>query len=327
MVSRASIQGAGVALLCGLAALLPACSVRRFAVDALGGAISRGNDVFAMVVDPEFVREALPFALKATEALILEAPEDQRLLVTAASGFTQYARAFLGGDAAALQERDWAGAEALRERAFRMYVRARDYGLRALEVEHPGLGAELRRAPHQAAERIGPDEVAAAFWTGTAWIAGIALALDRPEVLADLEAARALLERTLVLDEDWQDGALHEVMISVAALPEAMGGSDERAREHFERAVALSRGERAGPFVTYATDVVLDRQDRAAFVELLERALAVDVAARPTARVANVLAQRRARELLGELDLHFFDVDPVPETAPAGDGGARGDSL
>ena len=49
---------------------LTACSARRLAVNALSGALSEGGAVFAMDEDPDFVREAMPFALKAIEALM-----------------------------------------------------------------------------------------------------------------------------------------------------------------------------------------------------------------------------------------------------------------
>jgi len=83
-------------------------------------------------------------------------------------------------------------------------------------------------------------------------------------------------------------------MISIAALPEELGGSAARARQHFDRAIELSKGQSAGPYVTLATAVALPAQDRAEFERLLNLALAIDVDLHPGWRLANVLAQRRA---------------------------------
>ena len=82
------------------------------------------------------------------------------------------------------------------------------------------------------------------YWTAAAWGSAIALGKDRPEMLADLPAIRALMERGLALDEGYEGGAIHEALILLDALPESMGGSEARARRHFARAVgAVARHE------------------------------------------------------------------------------------
>ena len=78
----------------------------------------------------------------------------------------------------------------------------------------------------------------------------------------------------------------------------ALGGSEARAREHFQRALALTGGRKASPYVALATAVSVRRQDLAEFKGLLAHALAVDVAAAPRWRLSNALSQRKARWLL-----------------------------
>ena len=58
----------------------------------------------------------------------------------------------------------------------------------------------------------------------------------------------------------------------------------------------------ASPFVALAEAVSVQRQDRAEFTGLLARALAVDPDLHTEWRLANLLAQRRARWLLGRAD-------------------------
>jgi predicted anti-sigma-YlaC factor YlaD len=48
-------------------------------------------------------------------------------------------------------------------------------------------------------------------------------------------------------------------------------------------------------------------QDRAEFERLLNEALAIDVNALPEQRLANVIAQRRARWLLARMDRLFVE--------------------
>jgi predicted anti-sigma-YlaC factor YlaD len=123
---------------------------------------------------------------------------------------------------------------------------------------------------------------------------------------------RALMARALALDEDWDRGAIHAALISLDAVPEPMGGSRERARAHFERAVELSGGVAAGPYVSYAIGVAQADGDRAAFEDLLRQALAVDPDADPTQRLANQIAQRRARHLLDHADALFASDGRTP---------------
>ena len=287
---------------------LAACSPKRLAVDVLADSLATGGGgVFASDDDPELVRDAVPFALKATEALLAESPDHPGLLLSACSGFTQYAYAFPQTDAELVEDDDYARAAALRDRALGLFLRGRDDCLRALELAHPGVGDALRSAPETALADARAEEVALLYWTGSSWGAAVSLGLDRPELVADFPAVRALLSRALELDEDYDRGALHAAMISVEAVPEAMGGSPERAREHFERAVELSDGASAGPYVSYAVNVARPAQDRVAFEHLLRQALAVDPDREPSLRLANRIEQKRARHLLARSDALFLD--------------------
>jgi predicted anti-sigma-YlaC factor YlaD len=288
------------------ALVAPACSLRRMAVTGLADSVAGGtSSVFASDDDPELIRDAAPFSLKTLEALLVELPDHPGLLLSACSGFAQYAYAFPQTDAELVGDADYARAEALRTRARKLFVRGRDYCLRALEARQPGVGDELLVAPEGALAWAGPEDVPLLYWTGAAWGGAVALGLDQPELVADFPAVRALLARALALDPDWERGAIHAALISLDATPEAMGGSRERARQHFERAVALSGGTSAGPYVSYAVGVAQPDGDRAAFESLLAQALAVDPDADPSQRLANQIAQRRARHLLDHADALF----------------------
>jgi predicted anti-sigma-YlaC factor YlaD len=295
---------AAAGLVCVLAV---GCSVRSVAVRSLADALASSGDVFASDEDPELVRDALPFALKTIETLLASEPAHEGLLLQACSGFTQYAYAFIETDALLVEEEDYRAAERMRERALRMYLRARDYGLRALELRHPGISERLRVEPEAAVAAADVEEVATLYWTGAAWGAAVSLGKDRPEVVADLPAAIALMRSALALDEAYGDGAIHEVLISIESLPANMGGSPERARAHFERARELSKGRRASVYVSFARNVSVTDQDRAGFVRLLGQALSIDPDEVPSARLRNLIAQRRARHLLGIVDDLFFE--------------------
>jgi hypothetical protein len=108
-------------------------------------------------------------------------------------------------------------------------------------------------------------------------------------MLADLPAIRALVQRGLQLDEKFEAGSFHEAAILLDALPEVMGGSVKSAREHFQRAVAISGDKRASPYMTLAQSVSVMKQDRAEFRRLLGRVLEFNADADPSQRLATIV--------------------------------------
>jgi len=287
---------------------LSSCSLRRIAVNTAGNALASGGAGWASDDDPELVREALPFALKTMESLLAESPRHKGLLLGAASGFTQYSYAYVQSEADYVEASDLKAATAMRQRALKLYLRARDYGLRGLEVEHPGLRERLTRDLTGAVGEVrSMDEVPLLYWTAMAWGAAISLAKDNAELSADLPITAALAGRVLALDERFGGGAAHDFFIAYeGGRPAAAGGSVERARQAFEKAVQLSGGKRVAPFVSFAETVCLSAQDRGEFERLLNQALAVDVSTPGPDRLANLLAQRRARWLLSRIDELFI---------------------
>lgn len=290
--------------------LLPGCSVRTLAVNTLADALAGGGDAYATDDDPELVAAAIPFGLKTIEGLLAEAPEHDGLLLSAASGFTQYGYAFVQSEADYVEGKDLARATELRARARKLYARALRYGLRGLEARHPGFGAGLRSDALREATLAATTaaDVPLLYWTGAAWGAAISLSKEDAELTADQGLAEALERRALALDEAFGRGAIHDFFVAFeGGRPAAAGGSVARARFHYERAVALSDGKRAAPHVAWAETVCVGAQDRAGFEEHLKRALAVDPDAVPELRLANTVSLRRAAWLLARADELFLE--------------------
>ena len=302
-------------LLVLLLGAVTSCSVKKVAVNNIANALTSGPDVFGRDDDPELVRDALPFGLKTMEGLLEVVPRHRGLLLTLCKGFTEYGYAFVESDANAIENTDYTRASAMRDRALKLYLRARNYGLRGLELDHRRLAQRLKLMPDSAVREIGPKELEMLYWTAASWGSAINLGKDKAEMLADLGVVRALMQRGLQLNENFEGGAFHEAMIVLEALPEAMGGSPQRARQHFERAVALSRGMKASPYVTLASTVSVMTQNRAEFQELLEKALAVDPDRDPTRRLETLILQQKARALLQRADDLFID-SAKPEVKP-----------
>lgn len=301
-----SLSGRLPALLL-IALLLPGCSVRKIAVNSLGSAIAEGGSTFASDDDTELVGQAVPFGLKTMESLLAESPRHKGLLLAASSGFVQYAYGWaqLKGDY--VEAESLAEATHQRERARKLYLRARDYGLRGLEVDFPGLRAGLSKDPVAALAKTKKKHVPLLYWTSLAWAGAIALKVNDSSVSADQSIVEVLARRALALDPAWELGSIHEFFVSWEAGRSSIGGSLEAARDHYARTLELARGQRASPYVTYAESICIPEQNKAEFRAALEKALEIDTSKPSDQRLANVLYQERARWLLGRVDEYFIE--------------------
>ncbi|MFI4922590.1 MAG: TRAP transporter TatT component family protein [Burkholderiales bacterium] len=284
------------------------CSLRHLAIEKMGDAVADGSTSFAADDDPELIRVAVPFSLKLMESLLAESPQHKGLLLASAKGFTEYAYVFVQQDADQIEEQDIATASRLRERARRLYHRARDYGLSGLEIGRPDFASQLRKNPRLTVATLTPRDVALVYWTGAAWGALIALSKDSPAMLADIPVVEALIDRALELNEAYDRGAIHTFMIGYEMVRlNGAGDPATRARLHFIRAMELTGGDDAAPLLAFAESVCVAKQNRAEFEVLLKQALQIDVNRIPEQRLANLVMQKRARWLLSRTDQLFTD--------------------
>jgi len=302
-------QNFRISVLLSAGALLSGCSLKQIAMDSIGGALAESSArVYASDNDPELVREALPFSLKLMETMLAESPENRDLLLATSAGFTQYSYAFVEQDAAALEDEDYMASEKAVQRARKLYLRARDYGMRGLEAAHPGFDEGLRIDPEATVTEATVEDVDLLYWTAAAWGSAISLSIDDPSTIGQMGLMEALIYRAYELDPDFDHGAIHSFLITYEMTKS--GGDpppEEKARAHFERALALSDGQQAGPYLSLAEAVSIPNQDRAEFEHLLNQALTVDPDARPEWRLVNLIMQDRAEWLLDRTDRLFLD--------------------
>jgi len=293
-----------IVVLCG-------CSIEKMAMNKVADTLAGSGTVFASDDDPELVRDAAPFSLKLMETVLASTPDHEGLLLSLASGFAQYGYAFVQQEAERMADEDFEASEKKKDRAARLYRRARDYGMRALELRYPGWKRDLLADPEGTVKRTRKKDVPLLYWTSAAAGALIALSKDDPETVADLPQVAAMADRALELDEAFDAGAIHSFMITFE-FSRADPSEDPKAtaRKHFDRAVELSGGQNAGPFVAWAEAVSVQEQNGEEFERLLKRALAIDVNARPEWRLVNLILQERARWLLERKD--ELIIPPLP---------------
>ncbi len=308
------MRSRGAALSLCLVVAMSGCSIKRMAINGIGDSLTTGPSVFETDDDPQLVCGSLPFSIKFLEMLLAESPRHRGLLMSAAKAYTLEAYACVA------QEAEYAGADlaatqAATLRARKLLMRALAYGMRGLEVTMPGVTSTLARDPKSALAKSTKDDVALLYWSAASLGLAISSGKGEAAMLARLPEVEALLARALELDESFDRGTLHEFQLSLAT-SRPSGADAAGAKRAYDRALALSGGKRASLFVSHAEAVAVPAQDRKAFVASLERALAVDPSAEPSLKLANALAQRRARWLLDRVDDLFLE--DAPETPAEG---------
>jgi len=245
--------------------------------------------------DPELAKASIPPNLKLLEGLLKNDPENKKILTTLCMGFAGYSLLFIEPEDP--------------ERASAFYLRALDYGIRALGDKGTPLGnREAGPGPVRAAlKNMDQTDLEALFWTTLSWNAWINLNLDKPSALAQLSASEACLKRVLELDAHFFYSAPHILMgASLAARPPLLGGSPEKARIHFEEAMQNNHGHFFLAQVYFARYYAVRVQDK----ELFGRALAEVLRGAPDeikeVCLINRVMQRRAQELVKQAEDLFL---------------------
>ncbi len=259
------------------------------AADQLGHSLGRG---ILDQDDPQTVEAGLPAWLLLLDGLIADAPDDAALRLSAAKLYSAYGGSLIEDPA----------------RRRRLSARGLDHARRALCLSRPQF-CDLpdRPAPELAAAlgRFGPEDIALLHGLGTAWSGWVQAHSEDWNAVAALPRIEAVMQRVVALDESYERGAAHLYLgVLAGLLPPALGGRPQAARAHFERALALSGGRNLMAPALLAEYVARPLLDRPLHDRLLHEVLAADPRA-PGLTLTNVLAQRRARQLLQTADQFF----------------------
>jgi len=288
------------------------CSIKKLAMKQVANALTApgGGDVFTGDNDPELVGDALPFAIKMYESLMVSAPYHMGLKLRTGSMYVMYANGFLATPAGMMTDEKFLEKEFLEKRAKNLYLRGRNILLQALEYKYPKFKQSLEKKEFiNALQTIGKKDVEVLYWAGAGWMGAFAIDPFDMKLGITLPKAAAIMERVLQLEPGYGDGAIHDFyVLYYGSLPEYMGGSLDNARKHFEKAVEASGGKSGSPYLTRATTVLVKQQKMEEFVKLLKKVQDIDVDADPANRLINILNQRKARWLVEHVG-DFFLID------------------
>ena len=254
-----------------------------------------GNSVAAGIInqdDPETVMAGLPAYLLLLEGTLEQRPEDSELMLVTARMYGAYASLLVND----------------RPRASLVSDKALRYARRAFCAEHPDLcvaGTDFVRY-RKLLDSLDEDDLPYLYEYATAW-AGSIQAHNNWQSMAELPRVQAMLERVIAIDERYEHGMAHVYLgVMNSQLPPALGGHPEIGRNHFERAIELSKGRNLIAYVEYAQHYARLVFDKKLHDSLLNTVLKADTHVNGLTLI-NVIARRQAEKLLAGSKDYFGD--------------------
>jgi tetratricopeptide (TPR) repeat protein len=263
--------------------------IQTIALRSMGGILDNGLSAFYEESDLQLAHEALGSNLKLIEAMIKSDPENEQFLTFAVEGFNAYALAFCEDDSV--------------ERARVFYLRAKEYGMRILMKNKKfkeAMDGDIT-AFREAVNTFDKDDVPAIFWTAFSW--GSYVNITRTDVagLADLSKVNALIEFVAEKNPSFYYGGAYLFLGTIeGSTPKSLGGNPDKAKEYFEKCLALNGGKFLMTQLYYARTYAVATQDQPLFESLLKNVEEASPDILPEARLANIIAKKKARKLLAQ---------------------------
>ena len=242
--------------------------------------------------DPETVRAGAPSYLLLLDSFVEGSPDDPDILAAGATLYATYGTVFAEEEV----------------RAQRLTQRARRYALRAMcESYAPACGwPEANYEEFVASlEGIGPKKAEYLYTYGFASLAYLRAHSSDVNSIAELPQIEALFNHYLDISGDAVNSSAYTYMgILLTLRPPAAGGEPERAREYFQKAIALTDGKDLGAKVEFARNYAKKLYEREMHDQLLNEVMAADPY-QDGFTLSNVLAKEEAAVLLAEADDYF----------------------
>jgi hypothetical protein len=276
-----------------LALIFGGCSSERMAVRAALPLVTGQYASIQEEMDPDLAEKAIPANLKMLEGFLKGDENNLTLLHALSEGFCGYAFSFVE--------------ETQPDRASALYLRGREYALRALEVETgvkriDKLGLERFK---KSLKTMKAKHVPSLFWTGQCWGGWLMLSLDIPNAFADVPKVELLMNLVLELDETYHYAGPHLFLGAFyGSRSKLLGGDPEKARKHFIKSLKLTNNGFLLSRVLFAKTYAVQVQDKKLFEQQLKAVIETPSDILPQQRLANEVAKIKAKRLLklsGEL--------------------------
>lgn len=195
------------------------------------------------------------------------------------------------------------------ERSVQAFLKAMDYGMDALCQRNKAF-RKAKDAPVDqfvtSFRYFDKKDVPYLYYTAQAWLLWIGTD-GSWRAAADVPKVERLIKLVLKLDETYNYGMAHCLLAVIyTSRPAALGGQPELAREHFEKAMAISNGRCLPVNVLYANHYCRLVYDRERHDALLQNVVAADPDTLPPhLKIMNIIAREEAQKLLDGADDYF----------------------
>ena len=247
---------------------------------------------------------AIPISFKSHEKKIRNDAFNSEVYLNASKSLTQYSYGILMEKADRLMYADYYTAREYYSESLDLFLTSKNYMIQALSLRHVDFESKMKT---KAEVDFHVDDVPYLYWLSGSMAGSIQASQGDPEYLIDLNNIRWLLENAIAIDPDWEKGSLYAAMMSVY-LNDLSGDKDSerKALEYFELADRAAKGYNIGIYVTLAESFAVSKQDKAYFLELIDKALTIDISKDKDMKQANTLSKLRAMWLLTRVDDLFY---------------------
>ena len=295
-----------------LITIISGCDLGKVTVNTTAKVLARAQPSINQESDYEMAARAIPGSLKTVEGFWIVSPENETLIGILAQGYCQYGIAFVEDEWEAAQfKHDFAAADYHEARATKMFTRCLNYSLKLLgERWQNELFGNVDTVKKLIADAT-PEQRTPMMWAAVAMGSIIQHNLSNTDMFGQLNTVNELLEKVLEFDAKEEPADK-----SIAALPHvamgqiyagrgaSAGGDPKKAIAEFEKAMAITadkdhpEGRYLLPRVMMAYKVGKQTNDKKFFHDNLLKVLQTPPSIWPEQRLANEVAQRRARRYL-----------------------------
>jgi hypothetical protein len=258
----------------------------------------------SMMTGSQIAEIAIPLSFESQKRKIQKYPNNQLFYLNASKSRIIYAYGILMEKADRLMYTDYYKSREYYAKSLDFFVLSRNYLIEALELKYKNFSKSMREKSHIVFEKNDIDYL---YWLSGSMAGSIQASQADPQYLADLSSIRWLIENAIKIDPDWDSGTLSSAMMSVY-LNDLSGdkNSEKIALSYFQLAEKQSNGQNASIYVTLAESYAVSKQDKKLYLELLDKALEIDINKDKSLKQSNKLSQSRAKWLKSRVDDLFY---------------------
>jgi len=289
------------------------CAPQTFIVRQMTDLVDDGITAFERDDDLDLIEKAIPANVKLLEAMLANSPDDRRLITLLSRFYGSYAFGFVETRLeetvylAPTADEQGPAVDRLKDQVSRYYEKGFGYALMALEKSVPGAAEAFRKVntidPYL--DQLENSEAAPLFWYGFNLGAWVNHNLDSIRAVSRAHVARKVMERVVELDPAYNHAGAHLFLLAYfGSRSPMMGGSQEKALQHYQRLKQIVGDDYLMPDLFYGRFCLQQQQDRLTFVDLMHQIID-HPPSDSNVSLYNAIACRRAAIYLSAVDFLF----------------------